>query len=236
MWSINYELGWTQPFDWKPLAIQRTHPWVAQFGALAEELEMAIAVTYLEAWPGKPRNSLTVFDRRGRERLTHAKAHLCDWGPEGELTAGDALETAKLDTAEGPVQIGALICYDREFPECARTLMLKGAELVLVANSCEMEINRISQQRAQAYENMLAIVLATYPAPKNNGHSIAFDGMPVVVGGPRSEMCVAEAGEGETILIADIDVAALRSYRELEALGRPLGRYRRRPELYHPFK
>jgi predicted amidohydrolase len=233
MWSIGYELGWTEPRPWKDQAIARDDPWLAHFASLAAELEMAIAVTYLERWSGAPRNSLTLFDRAGRPVLTHAKAHLCDWGPEGDLTAGDALAVAELDTVAGPVRIGALICYDREFPESARTLMLKGAEVILIANSCEMEINRISQQRAQAYENMLAMVLTNYPAPKNNGHSIAFDGIPIeAISGPARDMCVVEAGEAEGIVLAEIDVGRLRAYREAESLGQPKGRYRRRPELY----
>ena len=111
------ELGWTEPRPWKHQAIARDDPWLARFAALAAELQMAIAVTYLELWPtGGPRNSLTLFDRAGRPVLTHAKAHLCDWGPEGELTAGDALDVAQLDTAAGPVTLGALICYPASSP------------------------------------------------------------------------------------------------------------------------
>ena len=117
MRSIGYELGWTEPRPWKHQAIARDDPWLARFAALAAELQMAIAVTYLELWPtGGPRNSLTLFDRAGRPVLTHAKAHLCDWGPEGELTAGDALDVAQLDTAAGPVTLGALICYPASSP------------------------------------------------------------------------------------------------------------------------
>ncbi len=50
-----------------------------------------------------------------------------------------------------------MICFDREFPESARILMLKGAELILVPNACPMEINRLSQLRGRAFENMIAV-------------------------------------------------------------------------------
>jgi len=71
------------------------------------------------------------------------------------------------------VQVGAMIRYDREFPESARILMLKGAELILVPNTCPMEINRLSQLRSKAFENMLAIATRNYPAavPDCNGAS-----------------------------------------------------------------
>lgn len=56
-----------------------------------------------------------------------------------------------LDTAGGIVKVGAMICYDREFPESARILMLKRAEIILVPNACPMDINRLSQLRAGRY-------------------------------------------------------------------------------------
>ena len=57
--------------------------------------------------------------------------------------------------------------------------MLKGAEVILVPNACPMEINRLSQLRARAYENMCAVATANYPGGKLdcNGHSSAFDGI-----------------------------------------------------------
>ena len=72
-----------------------------------------------------------------------------------------------------------MICYDREFPESARILMLKGAEIILVPNACPMEINRLSQLRGRAYENMVGIATVNYPLgkPDCNGHSSAFDGV-----------------------------------------------------------
>ncbi|MFT8344266.1 carbon-nitrogen hydrolase family protein [Clostridium beijerinckii] len=75
--------------------------------------------------------------------------------------------------------MGAMICYDREFPESARILMLKGAEIILVPNACPMEINRISKLRSRAYENMVGIATVNYPKgkPDCNGHSSAFDGI-----------------------------------------------------------
>ena len=92
---------------------------------------------------------------------------------ERNLTPGDDFYVAELDTACGPVQVGGMICYDREFPESARILMLKGAELILVPNACPMEINRLSQLRARAYENMTAIATCNYPqtVPDCNGSS-----------------------------------------------------------------
>ena len=77
---------------------------------------MAIGVTLLEQYAPAPRNTLLLFDRRGRLALTYAKVHTCDFGDERVLTRGESFPVAALDTAAGPVQVGAMICYDREFP------------------------------------------------------------------------------------------------------------------------
>ena len=70
--------------------------------------------------------------------------HICDFGEEddeGVLDAGDHFITKDLDTRKGIIQVGSMICYDREFPESARILMLQGAELILVPNACSMEMS-----------------------------------------------------------------------------------------------
>ena len=97
---------------------------------------MAIGVTLLERCPSGPRNTLVLFDRFGRRVLTYAKVHTCDFDVERNLTPGDDFYVADLDTAAGTVKVGAMICFDREFPESARILMLQGAELILTPNAC----------------------------------------------------------------------------------------------------
>ena len=230
MWSTGYCI----PEDASLLAsmaIPSDGEFVNAFGTLARELDMAIAITYLESFSPSPRNSVCIFDRFGRRVLDYAKVHTCDFGDECRLTAGDDFYVATLDTAKGKVEIGAMICYDREFPESARILMLKGAEIILVPNACPMEINRISQLRGRAYENMLGIATCNYPVgkPDCNGHSNAFDGVAYVEGleGSRDTM-ILEADWREHIFIADFDMELLRNYRQGEVHGNAY----RRPEKY----
>lgn len=229
-----YSCGYDFPLEANPLnalAIGRNSAFVTAFSALAKELNMAVGITYLEAFDSAPRNTLTVFDRRGEEVLTYAKVHTCDFGDERVLTPGEDFYTAELDTENGPVKIGAMICYDREFPESARILMLKGAEIILVPNACPMEINRISQLRGRAYENMVGIATVNYPAPHPdcNGHSTAFDGVAYWEGFPGSrDTLIAECGEMEEIRLAEFDMDMLRQYRREEVHGNAY----RRPEQY----
>ena len=124
-----------------------------------------------------------------------------------------------------------MICFDREFPESARILMLKGAELILVPNACPMEINRLSQLRGRAYENMLAVATCNYPdsVPDCNGGSSVFDGVAYLPGleGSR-DTCILQAGGAEVIYLAELDLDQLRAYRETEVHGNAY----RRPQKY----
>ena len=231
MWSNGYCI----PEDMKELkaqAIPADSEFVMSFGKMAAKLDMAIAVTFLESFEPLPRNTVALFDRHGRKALQYAKVHTCDFGEESRLTAGNDFYVADLDTAAGNVKVGAMICYDREFPESARILMLKGAEVVLVPNACPMEINRLSQLRARAFENMLGIATCNYPFGQQdcNGHSSAFDGVAYLpeLAGSR-DTCILEAGEEEGRYVAQFNIDMLRKYRSEEVHGNAY----RHPGKYH---
>lgn len=203
MWSNGYNIC-DRPFnEWKEEAVSAQSEFVTAFGHLAKELNMAVGITLLEKYDNAPRNSLILFDRLGEQKFVYAKVHTCDFEVEHNLTPGEDFYVTELDTSCGGVKVGAMICYDREFPESARILMLKGAELILVPNACPMEINRLSQLRARAYENMTAIATCNYPetVPDCNGGSSVFDGAAYIPGlsGSR-DTCILQADgqEGRT--------------------------------------
>jgi predicted amidohydrolase len=233
MWSIGYTFFNPEtPGDqerWNALAVGSDDPFVTHFRALARELGIAIALTYLERWPGRPRNTVSVIDRRGEILLTYAKVHTCEFDVERHCTPGDGFPVATLETAAGPVQVGCMICFDREFPESARILMLNGAEIILVPNACGLDAHRLMQFRTRAFENMVGLAMANYAAPQHNGHSIAVDAVayPEIDGEPR-DILILEAGEAEGIYLAPFDLERLRAYREREAFGDAY----RRPRLY----
>lgn len=222
MWSNGYRIYDRPAHVWAAEAISAESDFVSAFGALAGELDMAIGVTFLESYKSGPRNSFVLFDRFGERKLLYAKVHTCDFSVERALTPGDGFHVTTLDTAKGQVRVGAMVCFDREFPESARVLMLQGAELILVPNACPMEINRLSQLRARAYENMLAIATCNYPAtvPDCNGGSSVFDGVAYLpqLEGSR-DTCILQADGSEGIFVARLDLAQLRQYRAAEVHG-----------------
>lgn len=230
MWSTGYCIP-TDGEELKANAVSGESKFVRAFGRLARELDMAIGITYLEEYEPMPRNTVCIFDRFGEKVLTYAKVHTCDFGEECRLTPGDDFYVTDLNTAKGNVKIGSMICYDREFPESARILMLKGAEIILVPNACPMEINRLSQLRARAYENMVGIATVNYPEGKVdcNGHSSVFDGIAYrpELAGSRDTLLVEADGE-EGIYLAEFAMDDIRDYRSREVHGNAY----RHPEKY----
>ena len=229
LWSTGYSFSDGNLGRWRAQAIARDDPWVAAHAELAAELGMAIAVTHLERSPAGPRNALTLFDAHGREALTYAKVHTCSFDlPEQALAPGAEFPVARLETRAGPVAVGAMICFDREFPEAARLLALGGAELLLVPNACELEANRLGQVRARAFENMIAVAVANYAAPQENGHSTVVDPIAFDAEGRSRDTRVFEAGEAEDVCVVRLDLEALSEWRRREVWGKQC----RRPETY----
>lgn len=222
MFSIGYDIYDPPAEEWTARAIPADDDFVQSFGRLSAELDMAIGITFLEKHDPKPLNTLVLFDRYGRQAMKYSKVHTCDFSAEAALSSGDGFKVCDLETVHGMVKVGAMICFDREFPESARILMLKGAELVLAPNACPMEINRLSALRTRAYENMIAVATCNYPdtVPDCNGHSTIFDGIAWLRNEPGvRDMCILEADGNEGIFTAGIDLAMLRDYRDNEVMG-----------------
>lgn len=183
--------------------------------AAARRLGIGVVATALTRGVRKPQNSAFVIDKAGTVLMKYSKVHTCDFADEKCLESGDEFRVCDFDG----VRLGVMICYDREYPESARILMLKGAEIILVPNDCESMRPRVQALSTRAYENMTGIVMAN-PNGKNAGNSCAF--------GPvcwdRDGNCVDntlfladEMTEG--LYYAEFDMEELRAYREREMMG-----------------
>lgn len=214
---------------WLATAIAVDEPWLRRFRACAARLELALVVTFLCRRVGGVSNAAAVVDAAGELVFVHEKVHLCDFTWESVLVPGEEFRVAPVRTRAGTVRMGVMTCFDREFPESARSLALDGAEFIACPNASLLCDDRIGQLRSRAFENMTAVALANYPLPRMNGRSSAFDGIAVEHGRPRDHG-VASAGPRAQTLYADIDLAALRRYREHGLWAA----HRRRPAVYQP--
>lgn len=210
--------------DWLDKAVPLGGVYVSAFQEMARQHSVGIVTTFLERTAGRPRNSALLLDRSGEILLHYSKVHTCDFSLEKLLEAGTDFPVATFDG----VHLGVMICYDREFPESARLLMLGGAEIVLVPNACDMNPARLQQLSTRAFENMIGMAMANYPGP-GWGHSCAFS--PVVFDDQGYvDNRLAEAGEEEALLTVSFPLEKIRDYRRRETWGNAY----RKPQAYGP--
>lgn len=210
--------------EWASHAIDTDSEFINQFKLLAKELDIAIAITYLQRGKDKPLNSVALIDRHGKIVLNYSKVHTCDFAMEYFCEPGKEFYVCDLNTKEGNFKIGAMICFDREFPESARELMLLGAEIILIPNCCDMDSHRTAQLKSRAFENMVGVALANYPSPKCNGKSQAYS--PVAYSpsnadceGVELDNLLVMADDSEGIFIAEFNMVEIREYRKHEVWG-----------------
>lgn len=190
-----------------------------ELAALAGELGVYLVAGVCETRDGKLFNSAFFFGPDGRHIGTYSKVHVCRFSKmENLCTDGDDWHVWPVDVGGRSVRVGIMICYDREHPESARVLMLKGAQVILVPNACGIEEKRLGQLQARAFENAVTVAMANHSKP-HNGHSVIFD---------HEGNQIAIAGDGEAVLIADIDIEAQEQY-ERDTIW---GDHFRRPKKY----
>ena len=218
MWST----GYASPIR-PDLALDVDGPWVDAFREVARELAVGVAVTLLATSPAGPTNTVVVIGRDGNDVLRYDKVHTCAFDAESVLAPGDRFVTGQFDD----ITLGAMICFDREFPESARQLMLAGAEVILVPNACDWNPARAHQLEARAFENMVAICMANYPGD-GWGQSTAYSPIVFAPDGRHRDPLLARADAREQLVPFPVDIDALRDWRDREVWG---DRYRR-PSAY----
>jgi N-carbamoylputrescine amidase len=107
------------------------HSTVARLSSLAKELGVVLPVSFFEDAGDKRFNSLAMIDADGKTRGLYRKSHIPDspgYSEKFYFAEGDTGFMVH-ETAVG--KIGAGICWDQWFPEAARSMVLKGAEILI---------------------------------------------------------------------------------------------------------
>lgn len=166
-------------------------------------------------------NTLLVFDKHGEQAGIYSKLHLFKLMDEHlYLAAG---KEKGLFTLDGH-NFAGLICYDIRFPEWIRAHALQDVEAMFVV--AEWPIQRLEHWRAlliaRAIENQCFVIACNRagsdPNNKFAGHSMVI--------GPWGDV-IAEGGEGEEILFAEIDLDEVKEARSRIPIFAD-----RRPEFY----
>lgn len=181
---------------------------VTTFRHLAEQLNIVLIVPFLEVEKNKQYHhyfiSAAIIDCDGSLRGIHRKSML--WGEEKNLfTAGDKIYQV-YKTLFG--SIGILICYDIEFPEPARILALKGAELIFVPSvwSFQAEKRWDIQLPARALDNTVFIFGVNTYGNNACGKSKLID--------PNGSILLEAPKDSEKILYQDIDFKQILKTRK----------------------
>lgn len=206
--------GYSMPIS-NSEAIDENSIYIKMICEKANELKIGVIATTFSKGCEKARNTAFVIDKQGKIIMRYDKVHTCDFADEKCLESGDSFNVCEFDG----VKIGVMICYDREYPESARILMLKGAELILVPNDCGSMLPRLNALSTRAYENMVGVVMANPPGD-NCGHSCAFS--PICW--DENGICVKNTifmadDKSSQLYFADFDIKKLREYRNQEMLG-----------------
>jgi predicted amidohydrolase len=201
--------------------------------------------SFLEAdprWPGQVFNTTCLVGPDG-VLSKYRKVHT--WIPwEVHASPHDLPEyTDELfpvaDTEVG--RIGVATCYDWLFPEAIRMLALNGAE-VLVRISAYMDPWGATPpmdwwtvvNRCRALENMAYVVAANQGARADHYPPFTWPGGSMVVDYDGRILAQADPGPGEKIVVAPVDIAALRAERERRRGHHLLGHLR--TEAYAGYK
>ena len=178
-------------------------PLMTRVRDLATELEVYLMTGFAERRGDQVLNSAVMFGPDGSVVLHYSKSHTMDDEPFN--TKGSEFPVVR--TQYG--QWGALICFDRQVPEAARLLALKGADVLFVpAWGGFGEMNDL-MMRVRAYENS---VYLAFVHPKR---ALLID--------PSGTVLAADAGEHDQIVVATIATPSRRKGSLLQY---------RRPELY----
>ena len=174
-------------------------PFASELARVAAERGTTVVAGMFETGPSpeRPYNTLVV---RGAAEAAYRKIHLYDsfgYRESDRLSAG-APEPVVIEV--GGLLVGLMTCYDLRFPELARALVDRGAQLLVVPAAWVAGERKVDHWRtlvrARAIENTVFVAAAGQPGPRYSGHSLLVD--------PLGDV-LAEAGEEATTLRVTLD-------------------------------
>jgi 5-aminopentanamidase len=172
--------------------------WMAE---VAKANDVYIAYGYVETDElGQCFNSLRFIDRSGKPLANYRKIHLTEL-ERGLFSPGD--DIVLVDTEFG--KIGFLICWDLAFPELARTLAIRGADLLLVPVAWELPYDEPFQRFAQARAIDNTVYLAACNQIGTSG-DLSFFGKSGLYGPDGSTIAATQSAD-EAVIVTEIDLS-----------------------------
>ncbi len=161
-------------------------------------------------------NTSYIFDAEGNVLGHHRKIHLFDVDIPGQITFQ---ESSVLSSGQDitvvdheDMHIGLMICYDVRFPELARAMTLKGADLLVIPAGFNRTTGPLHWEllmRSRAVDNQVFVLAAGSAFNPDSsyqawGHSMIVD--------PWGKI-IAQTGDEENIVLADLDFSIVEQVR-----------------------
>lgn len=222
--ELDHFFDWAQPLE--------NHPTIAHFQSLAKELNVVIPVSFFEQSGQVYYNSMAMVDAGGALLGVYRKSHIPD-GPGYEekfyFRGGDT-GFKVWDTAFGKIGVG--ICWDQWFPECARAMVLMGAEILLYPTAIGSEPEEPNLNTKDPWQRAMIGHAVSNVIPVAAANRIGLEGAQTFYGhsfiaNQRGDK-VAELNDTEEgVILANFDLDIIRLNRASFGFFRD-----RRPDLY----
>ena len=214
------------------------HPTLIRMQQLARELAVVLPISFFEKAGPVFFNSLAMIDADGELLGLYRKSHIPD-GPGYQekfyFSLGDTGFRVWM-TRYGCVGVG--ICWDQWFPEAARCMVLKGAEILLyptaigsepLAPEWDSQAHWMRVMQGHAAANMVPVIAANRVGLETGEeYTLSFYGSSFIAGS-MGELLQTAPRDEEAILLQSFDLEALRIQRQSWGVFRD-----RRPDLYEP--
>ena len=201
------------------------------YGQLAKELRVVLVTSLFEKRaPGLYHNTAVVFEKDGSIAGKYRKMHIPDdpgFYEKFYFTPGD-LGFEPIETSVG--KLGVLVCWDQWYPEGARLMALKGAEVLIYPTAIGWDINDTPDeqdrqlgawtisQRAHAVSNGLPVIVANRTGlevdPTGNSDGIKFWGNSFIAG-PQGEILASAPSNEHCNIIQEIDLKRSEDVRRI---------------------
>ena len=199
------------------------------FGTLARQFGVVIVTSLFERRAaGLYHNTAVVIEKDGTIAGKYRKMHIPDdpaYYEKFYFTPGD-LGFEPIDTSVG--RLGVQVCWDQWYPEGARLMALRGADLLIYPTAIGYESSDTPEeqarqreawttvQRGHAVANGLPVIAVNRtghePDPSGQTHGIQFWGSSFVAG-PQGEFLFRADIDEEVVAIVDIDLQRSENVR-----------------------
>ena len=212
------------------------HPVIEKMSSLAKELEVVLPVSFFERANNAYFNTLAVVDADGGVLGYYRKSHIPDGPGYREKYYFNPGNTGFRVWRTRYGRVGAAICWDQWFPECARAMALQDADMILyptaigdepIGNYVDSKDQWQIVMRGHAAANMIPVITSNrIGVEKSESATITFYGSSFIAG-PTGALVAEASRDSQTVLTATFDLDELRATRASSGFFRD-----RRTDLY----